>query len=1087
MTINKSLTLLGDPGGTTVGPGPNAPALDGTGAAGKGIAIEANDVTVSGIVIQNYNTLGTVEPDGIALCDVNNVTISHDRIDNNNYGITIDQQLGSNCSNTTTGTSSNVQVLDNVITHSLWPASCSPNSGCDFEGGIAVTSWYSVGTNLTISGNQIENQNRNGILTGPGSGVQITDNTVSNSGWEAIEADDTASAVIQGNAVSGGYPNSTTNPLYPIGILAYATHGSATTTMSNPQIAGNSVSGASPGGGIPAIVRGVVLQADSGYSLTGVSITGNSLHAFSTAGIYLGPGTVTNTTAHFNDLSGDAIGVDNTVPADPVNATDNWWGSANGPATSANTYNRGSQGIAVTSGVTFAPWLTAAPALAAASGADFAPATDTTSGAKFASIQAAVDAATAGDTVQVAAGTYSEQVTIGKALTLRGDPGSAGTSGPGSSAPVLDGSDNPNTGIAIASPADGVTVEGFVIQNYNNTKSTNANAFGIALCNANHVAINHNLIQDNGNGIALEQGPAPCGAGGGTQPGSDNVDITWNVIANNHWPAGSGPDANGYWAWGGIGITSWYSTGSNLTIANNTISDHDRNGILTGPDNGVQILDNTISNSGWEGVECDSTMNAVIEGNQISGGYPSATAYAPDGIVAFATNGNTSSLLTMTGLQVTGNTISGAASGNGAPGIGWGIYLTAVPSYGIDGAVITSNHVTGIIVPSVDGAATAAIEIPQDNSDPPAPFTPPLTSGGSWSTGTISNTAVHSNDLSNNSTGFANTTASTVDATDNWWGSPSGPYNASSNASGTGSPVTANVAFSPWWTTSNGLPPAPTVVTTTGTVNAGGSFTSDPAGTVPTGSNPVVVSITSPNAGSVSITKGSTSPTVTGYSTLGINSQISAPAATAAQPLKLTFQVYVGGLPAGSYPGDVTVFRDGTPIPACPGASTASPDPCVTSSSVAGGVETFTVLSSHASSWDLETANVGRLAGADRYATAVAVSQAQFPNGNAGAVVLARGDLYPDALVGVPLAAAKNAPLLLTVGSSLLTVTKAELQRVLPAGGTVYILGGTGAVPTSVASQLTGLGYQVLRYGGASRFATAVQVAHALGDPGIVL
>ncbi|MHB1887466.1 MAG: right-handed parallel beta-helix repeat-containing protein, partial [Acidimicrobiales bacterium] len=352
VTINKSLTLLGDPGGTTVGPGPNAPALDGTGAAGKGIAIEANDVTVSGIVIQNYNTLGTVEPDGIALCDVNNVTISHDRIDNNNYGITIDQQLGSNCSNTTTGTSSNVQVLDNVITHSLWPASCSPNSGCDFEGGIAVTSWYSVGTNLTISGNQIENQNRNGILTGPGSGVQITDNTVSNSGWEAIEADDTASAVIQGNAVSGGYPNSTTNPLYPIGILAYATHGSATTTMSNPQIAGNSVSGASPGGGIPAIVRGVVLQADSGYSLTGVSITGNSLHAFSTAGIYLGPGTVTNTTAHFNDLSGDAIGVDNTVPADPVNATDNWWGSANGPATSANTYNRGSQGIAVTSGVT---------------------------------------------------------------------------------------------------------------------------------------------------------------------------------------------------------------------------------------------------------------------------------------------------------------------------------------------------------------------------------------------------------------------------------------------------------------------------------------------------------------------------------------------------------------------------------------------------------------------------------------------------------------------------------------------------------------------------------------------------------------
>ena len=85
------------------------------------------------------------------------------------------------------------------------------------------------------------------------------------------------------------------------------------------------------------------------------------------------------------------------------------------------------------------------------------------------------------------------------------------------------------------------------------------------------------------------------------------------------------------------------------------------------------------------------------------------------------------------------------------------------------------------------------------------------------------------------------------------------------------------------------------------------------------------------------------------------------------------------------------------------------------------------------------------------------------------------------------LAAAKNAPLLLTVGSSLPTVSKAELRRVLPAGGKVYILGGTGAVPASVATQLSGLGYQVVRYGGGDRFATAAQVADALGDPGTVL
>ncbi len=130
---------------------------------------------------------------------------------------------------------------------------------------------------------------------------------------------------------------------------------------------------------------------------------------------------------------------------------------------------------------------------------------------------------------------------------------------------------------------------------------------------------------------------------------------------------------------------------------------------------------------------------------------------------------------------------------------------------------------------------------------------------------------------------------------------------------------------------------------------------------------------------------------------------------------------------------------------------------------------------------------VSRLAGADRFGTAVAVSKAEFPSGGAGAVVLARGDDYPDALVGAPLAAARNAPLLLTSGSSLPSATKAEVVRVLAAGGVVFVLGGTSAVPASVADELTGMGYQVTRYSGANRFATAVRVADALGDPGTVL
>jgi hypothetical protein len=130
---------------------------------------------------------------------------------------------------------------------------------------------------------------------------------------------------------------------------------------------------------------------------------------------------------------------------------------------------------------------------------------------------------------------------------------------------------------------------------------------------------------------------------------------------------------------------------------------------------------------------------------------------------------------------------------------------------------------------------------------------------------------------------------------------------------------------------------------------------------------------------------------------------------------------------------------------------------------------------------------VGRVAGSDRFGTAIAASQAEFPGGGAGAVVLARADDYADALVGAPLAAAKDAPLLLTSGDSLPAGTKAELARVIGAGETVYLLGGDSAIPASVEAELHTLGYQTVRLAGTDRYATAVAVADALGDPGTVL
>ena len=128
-----------------------------------------------------------------------------------------------------------------------------------------------------------------------------------------------------------------------------------------------------------------------------------------------------------------------------------------------------------------------------------------------------------------------------------------------------------------------------------------------------------------------------------------------------------------------------------------------------------------------------------------------------------------------------------------------------------------------------------------------------------------------------------------------------------------------------------------------------------------------------------------------------------------------------------------------------------------------------------------------RVAGADRDATAVAVSKTQFPSANSAPVaVLARNDVFADALAGGVLAAAKQGPLLLTPSAALDSTTQAELQRVLVAGGTVDILGGTSAISDSVASAITALGYHVQRIFGADRFGTATAIADALGDPSTV-
>ncbi|MEE8600096.1 cell wall-binding repeat-containing protein [Euzebya tangerina] len=128
-----------------------------------------------------------------------------------------------------------------------------------------------------------------------------------------------------------------------------------------------------------------------------------------------------------------------------------------------------------------------------------------------------------------------------------------------------------------------------------------------------------------------------------------------------------------------------------------------------------------------------------------------------------------------------------------------------------------------------------------------------------------------------------------------------------------------------------------------------------------------------------------------------------------------------------------------------------------------------------------------RLEGPSRVETAVEISRADFPDGGAGAVVLATADKFPDAVAGTSLAVQEGAPILLTQADTLHPATAEEIARVLPRGRPVFVLGGTDVVSDGVAQIVADMGHPVERFAGPTRFETAVAVADALDGPRVVM
>ena len=132
----------------------------------------------------------------------------------------------------------------------------------------------------------------------------------------------------------------------------------------------------------------------------------------------------------------------------------------------------------------------------------------------------------------------------------------------------------------------------------------------------------------------------------------------------------------------------------------------------------------------------------------------------------------------------------------------------------------------------------------------------------------------------------------------------------------------------------------------------------------------------------------------------------------------------------------------------------------------------------------LRVTDVDRYAGANRYATAAAVSASGFAPGVSVAYV-ATGANFPDALAAGAAAAHRGAPVLLVTGTAVPQATANELARLDP--DRIVVVGSEAVVSAGVATALEAYATTrvVERIAGANRFATAARISASTFAPGV--
>jgi nitrous oxidase accessory protein NosD len=309
---------------------------------------------------------------------------------------------------------------------------------------------------------------------------------------------------------------------------------------------------------------------------------------------------------------------------------------------------------------------------------------------QHATIQAAVDAASAGDTIRVCAGTYNEAVTVDKPLVFRG--AQAGVDARfGRTNPARESVVQPpagSTGFTVTGGVSDVSIDGFTVRDATaDGISTLSGGSGFTIVNnivtGNRIGINFrspgtsssrsvirsNRLVDNNNSL-------PQGGGSGIfLGGGQSTDFT--SITQNRFGGHVNADVNTQ------GVANGSDPGEALSITGNTSVDSATFLVLinaTSPRVTTnQITKNSALPSGSAMLIDTNTDGARIEGNTITGG-------AGTGINVTAQFG---SLIPSARLTVTTNRITSRTNG---------LSVSALDSGTFSGNVIQSSSNNGIQV-----------------------------------------------------------------------------------------------------------------------------------------------------------------------------------------------------------------------------------------------------------------------------------------------------------------------------------------------------------------------------------------------------